>query len=62
MFGRVKALVWVPEFRRGNPELGTVKQSFTVQASFEPGPGWIMSFSELPGSDDEAQSLRPVLT
>jgi len=30
MFGRVKALVWVPEFQRGNPELGAVKQSFAV--------------------------------
>jgi hypothetical protein len=30
MFGRIKALVWIPEFQRGNPELGTVKQSFTV--------------------------------
>jgi hypothetical protein len=30
MFGRVKALVWVPEFQRGNPELGTVKQSYAV--------------------------------
>jgi len=30
MFGRIKALVWVPEFQRGNPELGTVNQSFKV--------------------------------
>jgi hypothetical protein len=30
MFGRVKALVWVPEFQRGNPELGTVKQSYAI--------------------------------
>jgi hypothetical protein len=33
MFGRLKALVWVPEFQRGNSELGTVKQSYAV------GPG-----------------------
>jgi hypothetical protein len=31
MFGRVKALVWVPEFQRGNPELGAVKQSYDVR-------------------------------
>lgn len=31
MFGRVKALVWVPEFQRGNPELGTVMQSYEVR-------------------------------
>jgi hypothetical protein len=30
MFGRVKALVWVPEFKRGNAELGTVRQSYAV--------------------------------
>ena len=30
MFGRVKALVWVPEFQRGNPELGTVKQTYAI--------------------------------
>jgi len=30
LFGRVKALIWVPEHKRGNPELGTVKQSFKV--------------------------------
>jgi hypothetical protein len=30
MFGRIKALVWVPEFQRGNPELGTVKQSYKI--------------------------------
>ncbi len=30
LFGRVKALVWVPEFQRGNPELGTVKQTYEV--------------------------------
>jgi len=30
MFGRVKALVWVSEYQRGNPELGTVQQSFKV--------------------------------
>ena len=30
MFGRVKALVWVPEYQRGNPELGSVKQSFAL--------------------------------
>jgi hypothetical protein len=40
MFGRVKALVWVPEHQRGNPELGTVKQSFAVnsQQTLDPGP------------------------
>jgi hypothetical protein len=32
MFGRVKALVWVPEFQRGNPELGSVKQTYKVAA------------------------------
>jgi hypothetical protein len=32
MFGRVKALVWVPEFQRGNPELGSVKQTYKVTA------------------------------
>jgi hypothetical protein len=31
MFGRVKALVWVPEYQRGNPELGTVQQSYEVR-------------------------------
>jgi len=31
MFGRVKALVWVPEFQRGNQELGTVQQSYEVR-------------------------------
>lgn len=31
MFGRIKALVWVPEFQRGNPELGTVQQKYEVQ-------------------------------
>jgi hypothetical protein len=35
MFGRVKALVWVPEFQRGNPELGTVKQSYAVSMGKE---------------------------
>jgi hypothetical protein len=30
LFGRTKALVWVHEFVRGNPELGTVKQSYEV--------------------------------
>jgi hypothetical protein len=30
LFGRVKALVWVPEFKRGNAELGTVKQSYSI--------------------------------
>jgi hypothetical protein len=30
MFGRIKALVWVPEFQRGNPELGSVRQTYTV--------------------------------
>jgi hypothetical protein len=30
MFGRIKALVWVPEYQRGNAELGTVKQSYRV--------------------------------
>lgn len=33
LFGRIHGLVWVPEHRRGNPELGTVKQSFEVQVS-----------------------------
>jgi hypothetical protein len=33
MFGRVKALVWVPEFQRGNPELGSVFQSYKVEAA-----------------------------
>jgi hypothetical protein len=37
MFGRVKALVWVPEHQRGNPELGTVRQSFEV-GPLDPGP------------------------
>lgn len=31
MFGRVKALVWVPEFQRGNPELGSVHQTYEVR-------------------------------
>lgn len=30
LFGRIHALVWVPEHKRGNPELGTVKQIFEV--------------------------------
>lgn len=30
LFGRIHGLIWVPEHRRGNPELGTVKQSFEV--------------------------------
>lgn len=33
LFGRVKAIIWVPEHKRGNPELGSVKQSFTVHPS-----------------------------
>jgi hypothetical protein len=32
MFGRIKALVWVPEYQRGNPELGTVQQTYEVRA------------------------------
>lgn len=30
LFGRIHGLVWIPEHRRGNPELGTVKQIFEV--------------------------------
>jgi len=30
LFGRIHGLVWVPEHKRGNPELGTVKQTFEV--------------------------------
>ena len=33
LFGRIHGLIWVPEHRRGNPELGTVKQSFDLQMS-----------------------------
>jgi hypothetical protein len=36
LFGRIKARIWVPEFQRGNPELGTVKQSYKVDRR-EPG-------------------------
>ena len=35
LFGRIKALVWVPEFQRGNPELGTVMQSYRVDTPKE---------------------------
>jgi hypothetical protein len=35
MFGRIKALVWVPEFQRGNPELGTVKQRYIIGPCLE---------------------------
>jgi len=31
MFGRVKALIWVPEFQRGNAELGTVQQAYEIR-------------------------------
>lgn len=31
LFGRIHQLIWVPEHKRGNPELGTVKQSYTVE-------------------------------
>jgi hypothetical protein len=31
MFGRIKALIWVPEHKRGNPDLGTVCSSYEVK-------------------------------
>ena len=31
LFGRLHELIWVPEHKRGNPELGTVKQSYRVE-------------------------------
>lgn len=38
MFGRIKALIWVPEFERGNPELGTVRQTHKVGVGPEKKP------------------------
>jgi hypothetical protein len=51
MFGRVKALVWVPEFQRGNPELGTVKQSYEVHRR-DPGRAGDTERKALPPSKE----------